>query len=229
MRFSATHFRQRRSLPLLPAEERRSEARGGWCSFGSPPRFPWAERPPQGAVTHTGAKPQQPITRPAGGQDSGSAGGRGGARYRAPPFAAVPSAAPALRTRVYRPSTLSSVAPAHFAPWPVWGPGKCGGCRCQCGLWRGSWCLLRFSSRALVLSPSAQRRPLLPSAGDLKFTAVCHSSSRCGRKRLALKGRRQECGAGKRKAAWSGAACLPAAPVLPTPHGERLVGDGGEG
>ncbi|KAL2307810.1 hypothetical protein Nmel_000792, partial [Mimus melanotis] len=114
-------------------------------------------------------------------------------------------------------------------PRPVWGPGKCGGCRRQ----RGSPCLLRFGCRALVLSlPVLSAGPFfLPQgpAGGLKFTAVSHSNSRCGRKRPALKGRRQERGAGKRRAAWSGAACLPAAPVPPTPHGERVRGDGGEG
>lgn len=70
--------------------------------------------------------------------------------------------------------------------------------------------------------------PQSPSGG-LKFTAVSHSSFRCGRKRPSLKGRRQERGAGKRKAAWSGAACLPSALVPPTLHGERVGGDGGEG
>lgn len=38
-------------------------------------------------------------------------------------------------------------------------------------------------------------------AGGLKFTTVSHSSSRCGRKRPAVKGRRQERGAGKKEEA----------------------------
>lgn len=163
-------------LPSLPAEERRSGARGGRCSFASPPRLPWAERPPQAAVTQAGPSAAEPLAAEQSGAEHSRARGSDQsraerARPRPPRLPAGPAAARALRTRGFRPSPSRPRRLRASPPRPVRGPGKRGGSRCQRGLLR----LLRFGYRALVLSPCAQ--PILPSAGPCRRFEIYRSLS----------------------------------------------------
>lgn len=148
------------------------------------------------------------------------AAGPGGARRRPPRLTAAPQPRPLCARG---PTALSSAAPARCAPRPVRGPGQCGAVGASVGLGVYRALAVGLSLSLPLLSAGPFFLPQDP-AGGLKFAAVSHSSSRCGRKRLVLKGRRQACGAGKRRAAWSGAAFLPAARV-PRP----LTGTGGRG